>query len=94
MNDIKAFMTPAFRKSFKKMYKIQQGKIKKDIEKTVIDPEIGEEKKGALNSVFVHKLIIDQQLILLAYQFDPETRMLLMLESHQIFYKNLKRVVV
>jgi len=86
-------MTPTFRKSFKKLYNNQQGEIKKEIKKIVEDPEIGEEKKGDLNRVFVHKFKMDKQLTLLAYQFDPETRILLMLGSHQNFYKDLKRVV-
>ena len=86
-------MTPTFRKSFKKLYKNQQEEVKKEIKKIVKDPEIGEEKKGDLNRIFVYKFKIDQQLTLLAYQFDPETRILLMLGSHQNFYKNLKRVV-
>ena len=86
-------MTPTFRKVFKKMHKNKQNEVKNEIKKIVNDPEIGEEKKGDLSRVFVHKFKIDQQLILLAYQFDPETRILLMLGSHQNFYKDLKRVV-
>jgi len=86
-------MTPTFRKSFKKLYKRQQEEVKKEIKKIVNDPDIGEEKKSELNRVFVHKFKIDQQLTLLAYQFDPVTRILLMLGSHQNFYKDLKRVV-
>ncbi len=86
-------MTPTFRKSFKKLYNNQQEEVKKEIKKIVQDPEIGEEKKGDLNRVFVHKFKIDHQLTLLAYQFDPETRILLMLGSHQNFYRNLKHAV-
>ncbi|MCK5199267.1 MAG: type II toxin-antitoxin system RelE/ParE family toxin [Spirochaetales bacterium] len=93
MSDIQVLMTPTFRKSLKKMHKNQQNEVKKEIKKIVDDPEIGEEKKGDLSRIFVHKFKIDQQLTLLAYQFDPETRILLMLGSHQNFYKNLKRVV-
>ena len=75
------------------MHKNQQDEIRKEIKKIVNGPEIGEEKKGDLRSIFVHKFKINQQLTLLAYQFDPETRILLMLGSHQNFYKNLKQVV-
>jgi len=86
-------MTPTFRKSFKKLYINQQEEVKKEIKKIVNDPGIGEEKKGDLNRVFVHKFKMDKQLTLIAYQFDPETRVLLMLGSHQNFYRNLKQVV-
>ncbi|MDA0248357.1 MAG: type II toxin-antitoxin system RelE/ParE family toxin, partial [Proteobacteria bacterium] len=33
------------------------------------------------------------QMMLLAYEFDPETRMLLLLGSHENFYRELKRSV-
>ena len=86
-------MTPAFKKTFKKLYTNQQSNVKEEIKKIVNNPKIGEEKKGDLKNIFVHKFKIEQQLTLLAYQFDPETRTLTMLGSHQNFYKNLKRVV-
>ena len=86
-------MTPTFRKSFKKLHKNQQNEVKKEIIKIVNNPETGEEKKGDLSHILVHKIKIEQHLTLLAYQFDSETRILLMLGSHQNFYKNLKRVV-
>ena len=75
------------------MHKNKQNEVKKEIKKIVKNPEIGGEKKGDLSRVFVHKFKIDQQLTLLAYQFDPETRILLMLGSHQNFYQNPKQVV-
>ena len=92
MNDIKVLMTPTFKKSFKKLHKNQQNQVMKEIKKIVNNPGIGEEKKGDLSSVFVHKFKMYKQLTLLAYQFDPETRILLMLGSHQNFYRNLKKI--
>jgi mRNA-degrading endonuclease YafQ of YafQ-DinJ toxin-antitoxin module len=93
LNNIQILMTSSFKKSYKKMYKNQQDEVKKVIKEITMDPGLGEEKKDDLKGIFVHKFQIGQQLTLLAYQFDPKTRILLMLGSHQSFYKNLKRVI-
>jgi len=44
-----------------------------------------------LLDVYVYKFKSQNQLMLLAYEFDPETRMLLLLGSHENFYRELKR---
>jgi len=54
-------------------------------------PEIGEFNRGDLAGVYVHKFKSQNQLMLLAYEYDPKTRMLLLLGSHKNFYRDLKR---
>jgi mRNA interferase RelE/StbE len=44
-----------------------------------------------LLDVYVYKFKSQNQLMLLAYEFDSETRMLLLLGSHENFYRELKR---
>lgn len=61
------------------------------------DPTIGEEKKGDLAGIFVHKFKMNKQEILLAYQlhptkFQPISVLLLSLGSHENFYAELKRL--
>jgi mRNA interferase RelE/StbE len=56
-------------------------------------PEIGEPKRGDLAGVYVYKFKTNAQLMLLAYEYDPATRMLLLLGSHENFYRELKRSV-
>jgi len=53
-------------------------------------PKIGEEKKGDLVGVFVYKFKIHNQQMLLAYEWDPKTRLLLALGVHENFYHDLK----
>lgn len=50
-----------------------------------------EAKKDDLAGVFVHKFKCSGQLTLLACEYDPGTRRLLLLGSHEIFYRDLKR---
>ncbi|MCX7210267.1 MAG: type II toxin-antitoxin system RelE/ParE family toxin, partial [Burkholderiales bacterium] len=52
-------------------------------------PEIGELKRGDLAGVYLHKFKSQNQLMLLAYEYDPKTRMLLLLGSHENFYRDL-----
>jgi hypothetical protein len=56
-------------------------------------PEIGEPKRGDLAGVYVYKFKTNAQLMLLAYEYDPATRMLLLLGSHENFYRELERSV-
>lgn len=52
---------------------------------------LGEPKRGDLAGVYVYKFKSKYQLMLLAYEHDPETRMPLLLGSHENFYRDLKR---
>ena len=55
------------------------------------DPLAGDAKRGDLVGVYVYKLKSQNQLVLLASEFDPKTRHLLLLGSHENFYRELKR---
>ncbi len=61
------------------------------VREVVANPEIGEQKKGDLSGVFVYKFLLNRQQMLLAYEWDPRTRVLLLLGSHENFYRDLRR---
>jgi len=69
----------------------QKAEVDQAVAAIVQDPTLGEAKKGDLAGVFVYKFKCNDQLTLLAYEYDPKTRMLLLLGSHENFYRNLKR---
>ena len=73
------------------MHAAQQADVDDAVAAIIANPEIGEQKKGDLRGVFVYKFKSNGQLMLLAYEFDPATRMLLLLGSHENFYRELKR---
>ena len=85
------YQANAFSRAYKKLHKSQQADVDDAVAAIVANPEIGEQKKGDLRGVFVYKFKSNQQLMLLAYEYDPATRMLLLLGSHENFYKELKR---
>ena len=80
-----------FKRAYKRLHPNQKADVDDAVERIVSDPSIGEAKKGDLAGVFVHKFSCTGQLTLLAYEYDPGTRLLLLLGSHENFFRDLKR---
>ncbi|HEY8157521.1 MAG TPA: type II toxin-antitoxin system RelE/ParE family toxin [Methylobacter sp.] len=80
-----------FKRAYKRLHPNQKTDVDDAVAEIVRDPTIGEAKKGDLAGVFVHKFKCNEQLMLLAYEYDPRTRLLLLLGSHENFYRDLKR---
>ena len=80
-----------FARSYKKLHPQQKQDVDSEVEVIVSDPLAGEAKRGDLAGVYVYKFKSQNQLVLLAYEFDPKTRHLLLLGSHENFYRELKR---
>lgn len=91
MTDILIKQMPAFKKAYKKLSANAKSKVNEAIQAIMDDPEIGQEKKGDLDGVFVYKFNIHHQLMLLAYEWEPKQRLLLALGVHENFYRDLKR---
>lgn len=91
MAGVQVLQTGAFRRAYKRLHPNQKADVDDAIAAIVADPSLGEAKKGDLAGVFVHKLKCAGQLMLLAYEYDPATRLLLLLGSHENFYRELKR---
>ena len=90
-SDIIIQQMPGFKKTYKKLH-TQEKKIVDDAIRAIIqNATIGDEKKGDLTGVFVHKFKIHHQEILLAYEWDANSRILLALGVHENFYRDLKR---
>jgi len=88
---VTVYQANAFSRAYKKLHAAQQADVDDAVAAIIANPEIGEQKKGDLRGVFVYKFKSNGQLMLLAYEFDPATRMLLLLGSHENFYRELKR---
>ena len=88
---VQVFQTAMFKRAYKRLHPNQKADVDDAVASIVRDPAIGEAKKGDLLGVFVYKLKSSGQLILLAYEYDPATRMLLLLGSHENFHRDLKR---
>ena len=89
--EIHVVQTVAFARAYKKLHHNRKLDVDGAIEKIVQDPDVGEPKRGDLAGTYVYKFKSQAQLMLLAYEFDPTTRFLLLLGSHENFYEQLKR---
>lgn len=89
---VQVLQSAMFKRTYKRLHPNQKADVDDAVAKIVRDPTLGEAKKGDLAGVFVHKFKSNGQLTLLAYEYDPGTRMLLLLGSHENFYQDLKRL--
>ena len=85
--------TNSFRKAVKKLHKNQKKHLDKAIQKITNDPTLGEAKTGDLASVRVYRFKILNQLTLLAYTYDNNKMILILLTfgTHENFYRDLKK---
>ena len=91
MTDVEVVMMPPFKRAYKKMHANQKKAVNEAIAEIVKDPQIGELKKGDLEGVYVHEFQCVNQLMLLSYEYDPKTRVLLYLAVHENFYRDMKK---
>ena len=81
----------AFARTYKKLHLKKKKDVDTAVEVIVSNPLVGDAKRGDLSGVYVYKFKSQTQLLLLAYEFDPQTRHLLLLGTHENFYRDLKR---
>jgi mRNA-degrading endonuclease YafQ of YafQ-DinJ toxin-antitoxin module len=89
--EVQVLQSSVFARSYKKLHDNQKQDVDTAIHAVVKDPLIGEQKRGDLTGVYVYKFKCQSQVMLLAYEFDPKTRYLLILGTHENFYRDLKR---
>lgn len=82
---------PPFKRAYKRLYPNQRRAVDNAVRTIVTNPEIGQTKKGDLAGIYVHKFPCLDKQMLLAYEWDPKTRVLLVLGVHENFYRNLKK---
>ncbi|NVK29515.1 MAG: type II toxin-antitoxin system RelE/ParE family toxin [Gammaproteobacteria bacterium] len=85
--------TPAFKKSVKKLKPNQKKDLDGAVKALIENPNLGEQKKGELVFLRVHKFKMNKQLTRLGYSFDDGTLILelIALRSHENFYRDIKR---
>lgn len=89
--EIRVLQMPPFKRAYKRLHPNQRVVVNEAVRAIVADPEIGHQKKGDLAGVYVHKFPCLDRQMLLAYEWDPVTRILLALGVHENFYRNLKK---
>ena len=85
--------SPTFKKAVKKLKPNQKEDLDLAVKELMANPYIGEQKKGGLAFLRVHKFKMNKQLTLLGYSLDDGALVLelMALGSHENFYRDLKR---
>jgi mRNA interferase RelE/StbE len=85
------YQSKSFAQKVKKMRKQEKEILDQEVQRIAQNPSIGEEKKGDLTGVFVHKFKIETAQYLLAYRkIDPDLE-LVMIGPHENYYRDLKQ---
>jgi mRNA-degrading endonuclease RelE of RelBE toxin-antitoxin system len=89
----RVLQTPSFKKTVKKLHKNQKKELDKAVKTLMEDPLAGEQKKGDLLFLRVHKFKMIKQLTLLGYSYDDGSDVLelIALGSHENFYRDVKK---
>ena len=88
---MRIYQSRSFEKKVKKMSKPEKDSLDREIRNIADDPSVGEEKKGDLRGVFVHKFKLKTIQYLLAYRKVGEDLELLMIGPHENYYRVLKQ---
>ncbi len=88
---MKIYQSKSFEKKVKKMTKPEKDSLDREIKRIVEDLKIGEEKKGDLRGVFIHKYNHETTQYLLAYQRLGDDLHLVMIGPHENYYRDLKQ---
>lgn len=79
-----------FEKKVKKLTPAEKKELDHAIRTIIQDPSIGQEKKGDLKGIYVHKFKIKTTQYLLAYRLISDGLELIMIGVHENYYKDLK----
>ena len=82
---------PAFRRFVKKQLRPFQLVIEDEAERIGRNPEMGEAKKGDLSGFRIHKFKFHGREYLIAYRIRSDTLVFYMIDTHENFYRELKR---
>lgn len=90
---ITLLQTPTFKKAVKKLKPNQKKDLDTAIKALLNEPKLGEQKKGDLAFLRVYKFKMNKQLTLLGYSYNDGTLILelMALDSHENFYRDIKR---
>jgi mRNA interferase RelE/StbE len=85
------YQSNSFAQKVKKMLKQEKELLDQEVLKISQNPSLGEEKKGDLAGVFVHKFKINTMQYLLAYRKVSQDPELVMIGPHENYYRDLKQ---
>jgi mRNA-degrading endonuclease RelE of RelBE toxin-antitoxin system len=85
------YQSRSFKKKVEKLSKSEKDTLDREIRRIAENISIGEEKKGDLRGVFVHKFKLKTIQYLLAYRKAGSNLELVMIGPHENYYRDLKQ---
>jgi hypothetical protein len=85
------YQSRSFEKKVKKMSTSEKAVLDLEIRRIAENPSVGEEKKGDLRDLFVHKFKLKTTPYLLAYRKVGGDLELVMIGPHENYYRDLKQ---
>lgn len=87
---MRIYQSRTFENKVKRLSKHEKELLDDEIKKIAENPLIGEDKKGDLKTVYVHKFKIKSLQYLLSYRKIKSDIELIMIGPHENYYKELK----
>jgi mRNA interferase RelE/StbE len=87
---MKIYQSRSFENKVKKLSKQEKELLDDEIRKIAGNPLAGEEKKGDLRGIYIHKFKIKSLQYLLSYRMSKADMELIMIGPHENYYKDLK----
>lgn len=87
---MKIYQSRIFENKIKKFLIQEKGILDKEIKRIIENPFDGEEKKGDLRGVYIHKFKIKTIQYLLSYRMINDGLELIMIGPHENYYRDLK----
>lgn len=87
---MKIYQSRIFENKVKKFSKQEKRILDEKIKRIIENPFVGEEKKGDLRGVYIHKLKIKTIQYLLSYRMINDGLELIMIGPHENYYRDLK----
>ena len=88
---MRIYQSRSFENKVKRISKSEKDSLDREIKRIAEDPSIGEEKKGDLRGVFVHKFKFKTTQYLLAYRKVGGDLELVMIGPYENYYRDLKQ---
>ncbi|MCD4772647.1 MAG: type II toxin-antitoxin system RelE/ParE family toxin [Bacteroidales bacterium] len=90
---MKILQSRSFKNKIKRFNKQNKELLDNQIHIIIDNPQIGDKKKGELRDIYVHKFKIENTQYLLSYRFYNEVLELIMIGTHENYYRNLKTLI-
>jgi len=87
---MKIYQSRIFENKIKKFSKQEKVILDEEIKRIIENPLVGEEKKGDLRGVYIHKFKIKAIQYLLSYRMINDGLELIMIGPHENYYRDLK----